>query len=211
MTSSGSGRRKIDYIGGSKARRLPKTLSREELTLLMKRPNVNCPTGLRNRAMLELMYSCGLRVGDICGLYLRDVRWAEGKLHIRPEVGKGGREAFVTLDDVALEWLERWKAIRRKYAAGKPWLFVTLRAGPIDPHYVWEMVGRYARKAGIERHVHPHMLRHTYATELLNDGFNIAEVQKLMRHSDIRTTSIYLHVRDAELDAKVRARRSANE
>lgn len=197
---------KIDYLGGSKSRKLPKTLSEDEVRRLMKRPNLNAPTGLRNRAMMMLMHRSGLRVGELVGLHIRDIRWDEGTIHLRGEITKGNREAFGYFDEATGEMLQRWIAVRRKYAAGKPHLFTTLKGGPVSRKYVWEMVGRYARRAELERKVHPHMLRHTYATELLREGFNIVEVQKLLRHSDVRTTSIYLHIQDAELQQKIRNR-----
>jgi site-specific recombinase XerD len=187
-------------------RTLPKTLSSDEVAALMARPNVDCPTGLRNRAMLALMHRCGLRVSECCGIYPRDVDAKAGQLRIRPEVAKGGREAVLPLDAQTLEWLARWKATRRRYAAGAPWLFVTLTGQHVDRHYVWEMVSRYARRAGIEWPVSPHVLRHTFATELLREDFNVREVQDLMRHADIRTTVIYTHVSQIELGEKVRRR-----
>lgn len=187
-------------------RKLPKTLSRDEVEALMARPNVDCPTGLRNRAMLALMHRSGLRVSELCGLELRDVKWQERQLHLRPEITKGRVEAVAYLDASSLELLERWKAIRRHYAARRPHLFTTLRGGPVDRRYVWEMVARYARKAGIERPVWPHVLRHTYASELLAEGFTVREVQHLLRHADIRTTSIYLHLMDADLARKIASR-----
>jgi integrase/recombinase XerD len=191
---------------GSKSRRLPKTFSAAEVKDLMSIPNLSAPTGLRNRAMLMLMHRCGLRVSETCGLHLRDVRWGEGTIHLRPEITKGQREAFIYMDDATAEMLERWKAVRREYAAGKPHLFTTLQGGPVDRKYCWAMIRRYARRAGIDRPVNPHMLRHTYATELLNEGFNIVEVQKLLRHSDVRTTTVYLHIADAQLQQKIRDR-----
>jgi site-specific recombinase XerD len=187
-------------------RELPKTLTSDEVTALMGRCNLTAPTGLRDRAMLALMHRAGLRVSEVCGLHLRDIDWKQGTVHVRPEVGKGGKEAVQPLDGQTLALLERWKQVRRTYAAGKPHLFTTLKGGPVSRHRVWEMTARRARRAGIDRPVWPHMLRHTYATELLRDGFNVVEVQRLMRHSDIRTTSVYLHLHDAELSAKVRAR-----
>lgn len=189
------------------SRKLPKTLTSEEISGLMGRPNLDCPTGLRNRCILELMHRSGLRVSEGCGVHLRDVDWKAGELRIRPEVGKGGREAVLVLEPSTLTLLERWKAVRRRYANRAPFLFVTLRGGQVNRHYVWEMTSRYARKAGIERPVWPHMLRHSYATELLHEGFNLREVQTLMRHADIRTTVLYTHLVDVELAAKVRARR----
>lgn len=188
------------------ARKLPKTLSADEAAALLARPNVNCPTGLRNRAMLQVMYRAGLRVSECCGIHLRDLDWKTGELRLRPEVAKGGREAVVPLGRATIEWLDRWKPVRRKYAAGAPWMFVTLRGGQVDRHYAWEMVSRYARKAGIEWPVHPHILRHTYATELLREGADIREVQELLRHADVRTTMLYTHVAPERLAERIRRR-----
>jgi integrase/recombinase XerD len=186
-------------------RKLPKTLTRDEVERLKSMPNVECPTGLRDRAMIELMHRAGIRVGETCKLHLRDVRWKDHELHIRPEVGKGGKEAIQPLDDKTLAWLERWKPTRRRYAAGTPWLFVTLRGTPMNRSDVWDMVARRARRAGI-KHTSPHMLRHTFATELLREGFDLRQVQELCRHSDVRTTVAYTHVHNAELSARIRAR-----
>lgn len=176
------------------------------MTALLARPNTACPTGLRNRAMLQLLYRAGLRVSECCGLYLRDADLKTGELRIRAEVAKGGREAVLPLGPRTIEWLERWKPVRRRYAAGSPLMFVTLRGGQVDRHYVWEMVGRYARKAGIDGAVWPHVLRHTFGTELLREGLDIREIQELMRHADIRTTQVYTHVAPERLAARIRAR-----
>lgn len=186
-------------------RTLPKTFTADEITALMARPNVDCPTGLRNRAMLAVMYGAGLRVSEACGIHLRDVDWRTKELRLREDVAKGGREAVVPLSDAVVDWLERWKPVRRKYAAGAPFMFVTLRGGRLDRHYVWEMVSRYGRKAGIE-HSTPHMLRHTFGTELLREGASIREVQELLRHADLRTTMIYTHVSVQDLAKRVRGR-----
>lgn len=187
-------------------RTLPKTLTDDELDRLFARPNLGCPTGLRNRAILAVLHRCGLRASEVCGLHLRDVDWKAGEVRVRAEVAKGGREAVCYLDASTQEWLERWKLERRKFAAGSPWLFTTLRGGQLHRHYVWEMVSRYARKAGIDRPVWPHQLRHTYATSLLNEGFNIEEVRRLMRHVRLETTAVYLEIRDKDLREKVRRR-----
>jgi integrase/recombinase XerD len=202
----------VDFIGGSKARLLPKTLTRDEAAKLMAMPNLAAPTGLRDRCVMMLMHRCGLRVSEVCGLLLRDVKWADHQIHVRPENAKGGREAYVYLDDETFSMLERWKTARRAYGANKPHLFVCVRTAdrgePLTRRAIHKMVARRSAKAGIDHPVWPHMLRHSYATDLLNEGFNIAEVQKLMRHSNVQTTSIYLHVRDNELQAKIRARSS---
>ena len=144
--------------------------------------------------------------------HLDDVDWRQGEIHVRPEVAKGGREATVYLDPATLALLERWKPVRRQYAAGKPHLFVRVRkgdgqGGPLTRRDVYKMVRRRAAKAAVGRPVSPHMLRHTFATDLLRDGdFNLREVQTLCRHADIRTTVIYTHVHDRELAAKIRRR-----
>lgn len=188
-------------------RKLPKTLSADEEAALLARPNIDCPTGLRNRAMLEVMLGNGLRVSECCGIHLRDVDWRAHVLRIRPEVAKGGREAVIPLAPEVVDWLERWKPVRRRFAGGAPWMFVTLRGGQVSRHYAWEMVARYARKAGIEWPVHPHVLRHTFGTNLLREGFDIREVQELLRHADIRTTMIYTHVAPERLAEKLNKRR----
>jgi integrase/recombinase XerD len=188
-------------------RQLPKTLTAAELDALLARPNLAAPTGLRNRVILQTLWRCGLRANEACGLHLRDVDWKTGEIRVRAQVAKGGREATLYLDPQTQEWLERWKHERRKWAAGQPWLFCTLRGGRLHRQYVWEMVARYARKAGIEEPVWPHRLRHTYATSLLEEGFNIEEVRRLMRHARLETTAVYLEVRDAALREKVRGRR----
>lgn len=191
--------------GGPKT--LPKTLNADQLDALLARPNISAPTGLRNRAILELLAGAGLRASEVCGIYMRDIDWKRAELRVRPEVGKGRREAVLPLDDRTFGWLERWKPERRHHAGKSPWMFVTLKGTQLDRRYIWEMVSRYARRAGIEDPVWPHMLRHTFGTELLRDGFDLREVQTLMRHSDIRTTVIYTHVSPEALGRKVKGRR----
>lgn len=187
-------------------RELPKVLTRDEVDAFFAVPNRAAPTGLRNLCMLTLMHRSGLRVSEACGLHLRDLHLDEGQLHIRAEVAKGGREAYAYLDAQAIELLRSWIIVRRRYAARKPHLFTTLKGGPVSRKYCWAMVQRYARRAEI-RPIHPHMLRHTYATELLREGFNVREVQQLLRHSDIRTTVIYTHIFEADLARKIQQRR----
>jgi integrase/recombinase XerD len=189
-----------------RSRELPKTLTSEEVAALLEAPNLDAPTGLRNRCMLALMYRAGLRVSETCGLHLRDLRRSEAQIHLRPEVTKGAKEAFVYLDPATLALLERWKTVRRHYAARRPHLFTTLAGEPVGRRYCWHMVRRYARRAGIDRPVHPHMLRHTFATELLSEGFNLRQVQQLLRHADVRTTTLYTHVVDAELARRISQR-----
>lgn len=189
-------------------RKLPKTLTDDELGRLLGAPNLAVPTGLRDRCVLELMARCGLRVSEVCGLHVRDVDWKEGEIRLRAEVAKGGREAVVYLPDPTKALLERWKDARRPFGAGRPHLFVCVRQAqrgePLSRLRVYEMVRRRSAKAGIGWPVHPHALRHTFATRALANGFTIADVQRMMRHSRLETTSIYLDVRDVDLREKIR-------
>lgn len=186
-----------------KKRELPKTLSRDEVTAILKAPNLNTPTGLRDRCMLELMYRAGLRVGEACDLTLRDVDVANGT--IRVVDGKGG-DGTAYFDSESLQLLlERWKIVRRKLPKND-YLFCTLKGGRVSERSTQMMIKRRARRAGVKARVHPHMLRHTFATELLNEGFNIREVQEAMRHKDIVTTQIYTHVLDEGLRSKIQQR-----
>jgi integrase/recombinase XerD len=181
-----------------------------DLEQLLAMPNLDTPTGLRDRCMMELMVRAGLRVSEICGLYVRDVDWREGEIRLRSEITKGSKEAVVYVDGQTLGLLERWKEVRRHYALRKPHLFVCVRRAqrgePLDRRRVWAMIDRRSCRAAIE-HAWPHKLRHTFATTLLSEGFTIRDVQELMRHSDIRTTAIYLSVRNEDLKLKMRSRR----
>jgi site-specific recombinase XerD len=189
-----------------RAKELPKVLSKDEAAALLAMPNLNVPTGLRDRCMLQLMYRNGFRVTETCLFGVRDVNWSEQVIHLRPEITKGGKEAYAPFDDATGALLERWKFARREYAAGKPTFFTTLQGGPVDRRAVYKMVVRRARKAGIDRHIHPHMLRHTFATELLAEGVELRVVQELMRHSDIRTTTLYTHIASSQLADVIRRR-----
>lgn len=179
---------------------LPKILDQDEVDALFDQPNLDCPTGLRDRCILELMYRCGLRVSETCGLHLRDIKRAEHRIHLRPEITKGHIEAVIPYGPRTAEMLERWIAARRPYAARKKHLFTTLQGGPVSRFAVYKMMRRRAGRAGITRDVSPHMLRHTYATRLMaSRKLTLIEVQRLLRHQDVRTTMIYLHVADAQL------------
>src|SRR3954471_24201426 len=102
-------------------------LTKDEAKRLLAVPNLNAPTGLRNRAVLELMYRCGLRVSEVCGLHIRDVKWDQYRIHLRADVTKGRKEATVPVPELTMRGLERWKAIRKKYAAADPHLLLTLK------------------------------------------------------------------------------------
>jgi len=187
--------------------RLPKIISQEEAAALLAVPNVGCPTGLRNRVILEVMYRAGLRVSEVVKLKPGDIRRKTGELEIRN--GKGGKDRVVPVDDETMSWLERWERARPK-AGGR--FFTTLQGGRLSTRYLGQMVDRCAEKAGLDRkRVSPHVLRHSYATEKLDAGFTIREVQELLGHANVSTTQIYTHVSPKSLREKVQGNGEAGE
>ena len=151
-----------------------------------------------------MMYRAGLRVGEVLALEPRDVDLSSGTVRVLD--GKGG-DGTGYFDESVKPWLEQWKRERSHYAhKGSP-LFCTLRGDPVSVRYVEAMVKRMAKRAGITSTVTPHVLRHTFATELLDEGANIRQVQEALRHSDVSTTMIYTHVLDTQLRSLIRKRK----
>ena len=184
-------------------KRLPVVLEAAEVKAILDAANIHCPTGFRNRTMLTVLWRCGLRVSEACNLRPEHIRWDTKILEVRR--GKGGKDRNVPLDDVAFDWLERWRAHR----AASPFFFSSLKGMRLSPRYVQQLVKRLAKKAlppARAALVTPHVLRHTYATELLDEGFTLRDVQTLLGHASVATTQIYTHVRPAALTAKVRRR-----
>jgi integrase/recombinase XerD len=174
--------------------RVPGTLSEAQVEALLAAPDVAAPLGLRDRAMLELMYASGLRVSELVGLRTVQLGLAEGVLRV---TGKGARERLVPFGEEAREWLERWLGSGRPALLGlraSDALFVTVRAAPMTRQMFWQLVRRYALRAGISAPLTPHTLRHAFATHLLNNGADLRAVQMLLGHADIATTTIYTHV-----------------
>jgi len=189
---------------GKSRKALPKVIAREDVRRLLAVPNTSCPTGLRNRAALELMYRAGLRVSEVAGLKAGDIRWETGEVLV--EHGKGDRDRVVPLDAEAVNWLRLWRK-HPKHPKGAATFFCTLRGGPVSTEYLRQVVKRCASKAGLDAtQVSPHKLRHSYATELLDEGFTIREVQELLGHSSITTTQLYTHVRPNGIAEKIRRR-----
>jgi site-specific recombinase XerD len=194
--------------GRERKRKLPKTISRDEAAALMKAPNLQAPTGLRNRCVLELMYRAGLRVGEVLALKPRDVNVRAGTIRVLD--GKGGDgTAYFDVERVR-PLLEEWKRERKRLGAGSEApLFCTLKGGPVSVRYVEQMVDRMAKRAGVKSHCTPHVLRHTFATELLDEQVNLRQVQEALRHKDLSTTEIYTHVLDVDLRDRIQRRTAA--
>ncbi|MBL0148905.1 MAG: site-specific tyrosine recombinase XerD [Ideonella sp.] len=176
------------------ALRVPKTLSEAQVEALLTAPDVTEPLGLRDRAMLELMYASGLRVSELVDLKTVRVGLSEGVLRV---VGKGAKERLVPFGGEAQDWIERYLAdARAAILKGQrsDAMFVTARGGPMTRQMFWILVKRHAGTAGIQVPLSPHTLRHAFATHLLNHGADLRAVQMLLGHADISTTTIYTHV-----------------
>ena len=181
--------------------RVPKSLSEAQVEALLAAPDVETPLGLRDRAMLELLYASGLRVSELVALKTVHVGFAEGTLHV---AGKGAKERLVPFGEEARAWLERYlREARAAILAGKASdaLFVTARGGAMTRQMFWKLVKAHARTAEITAPISPHTLRHAFATHLLNHGADLRAVQMLLGHADISTTTIYTHVARERLKA----------
>ena len=184
-------------------RRLPRPLPVEHVLRLIDAPNIEKPRGLRDRAMLSLMYSSGLRVSELINLLRRDLDLARGVL---TAYGKGGKRRVVPIGEVALGHLEAHLAAQPPPARGGAGglVFHSPRGKPWTRQMVWKLVGRYARGVGLPGHVHPHRLRHSFATHLLAGGADLRTVQTFLGHSDIVTTEIYTHVSSSKIAEEFR-------
>jgi len=175
-------------------RSLPRSLSEEEVESLLNAPVIGDPLGNRDRAMLEVLYATGLRVSELVSLKHSQVNLNQGVLRI---VGKGNRERLIPLGEEAVRWLTEFtRGPRNEILLDRTtdYLFPTRRGDRMTRQAFWHIIKRYARKAGVERDLSPHTLRHAFATHLLNHGADLRVVQMLLGHSDLSTTQIYTHV-----------------
>lgn len=176
------------------ARQLPASLSEAEVEALLAAPDVQQPLGLRDKAMLEMLYAAGLRVSELVSLTVSQVRMDMGVVQI---LGKGNKERLVPIGEEAVYWLEQYlQQARTSILSGRlrDALFVTTRGSSMTRQAFWYLIKRHAQKAGISKPLSPHTLRHAFATHLLNHGADLRVVQLLLGHSDISTTQIYTHV-----------------
>lgn len=174
-------------------RPLPKDLSEADVDALLAAPDVTTALGLRDKAMLELLYACGLRVSELTGLPLAALNLRGGFLRV---MGKGRKERLVPLGETAADWLQRYLDDGRPalVKATVPALFLTQRGDAMTRENFWHLIKRYALLAGVSSAVSPHTLRHAFATHLLNHGADLRVIQLLLGHSDLSTTQIYTHV-----------------
>ncbi len=180
--------------------RFPKTLSETAVDALLDAPDIDTALGLRDKAMLELLYATGLRVSELVGLNTFQVSLNDGALRV---MGKGAKERLVPIGQQAADWLQRYlSGSRQPILAGRQSdaLFVTTRGNAMSRQMFWRLIKRYGTIAGIAENIlSPHTLRHAFATHLLNHGADLRVVQLLLGHADISTTQIYTHVARARL------------
>jgi integrase/recombinase XerD len=178
----------------STGRSLPKHLSSEEVEKLLAHPDTSTPAGLRDKAMFELLYATGMRVSELVSLSTGDLETELGVLHCR---GKGNKERLIPVGKSALRAVAAWlRDGRPKLLAGResPYLFVNRRGGRLSRVGFWKILARHGREAGIRSPLTPHVVRHSFATHLLERGADLRSIQLMLGHSDISTTQVYTHV-----------------
>ncbi|HYP84035.1 site-specific tyrosine recombinase XerD [Variovorax sp.] len=184
----------LRLVPARQALRVPKTLTERQVEQLLAAPDLATPLGLRDRAMLELMYASGLRVSELVTLKTFELSLADGVLRV---TGKGGKERLVPFGAEARRWIDRYlREARAEILAGQQTsdLFVTARGAGMTRVMFWMIVKKHALAAGVQAPLSPHTLRHAFATHLLNHGADLRAVQMLLGHADISTTTIYTHV-----------------
>lgn len=180
---------------------LPQPLSKQQIEQLLAMPQEKTALGLRDKALLELLYACGLRIAELCNLRLEQLNLEEGMIRV---TGKGNKTRLIPVGRVALQALERYLTTARpqlispKSGAA---LFLSIRGHPLTPARIWQLVSSYAKQAGIPTMVHPHQLRHSFATHLLAGGADLRIIQELLGHASIATTQIYTKVDCEQLKA----------
>lgn len=180
-------------------RALPKSLGQDDVERLLDAPNIEEAVGLRDKAMLEVLYACGLRVSELVGLRLDQVNLRQGVVRV---VGKGSKERLVPMGEEAQMWVQRFLvSARRELLNGAPSdvVFPSTRGSAMTRQTFWYRIKHWAMVAGITKHLSPHTLRHAFATHLLNHGADIRSVQMLLGHQDLSTTQIYTHIAQQRL------------
>ena len=174
--------------------KLPVILEPEEVQKLLKQPNRRYPTGLRNKAMMSLMLYCGLRVSEVINLRPGNINLTKGKLRV--ESGKGNKDRDLAIPEYLTELLDSW----RKKRPEASFFFSTLKGKKLIVRYLQQMIKRYALKAGINKRVSPHTLRHTYATQYYRQTKDIETLRRILGHSDISTTTIYITLANIDVE-----------
>ena len=178
------------------SRPLPDTLSTEEIDRLIGSIEDSTTKGLRDRAILEVLYSCGLRVSELCDLKLGDLFFGEGYIRV---IGKGDKQRLVPMSSIARSRIQLYMDVRRKERRKEEILFLNNRGKKLTRVMIFTIIKQAAQRAGIDKKISPHTFRHSFATHLLEGGANIRQVQELLGHENILTTEIYTHLDDSHL------------
>ncbi len=186
----------LDLEGPRRPRALPGTLSAADVEALLAIPDTSSPLGIRDRAILETLYATGIRVSELTAVTLARLNLGQGVIRV---IGKGGRERLVPLGEAACEALQCWLSTRPRLRPRGDWVFVSRTGRALSRQAVWGRIRDLALRAGIHEPVHPHRLRHSFATHLLDNGADLRVVQMLLGHADLSTTQIYTHVSRSRL------------
>ncbi len=181
--------------GLKKSRKLPSVLSVEEIDLILESVDASTPIGLRDRAILELFYSSGLRVSELINLRMTDLLFEDEVIRV---LGKGSKERFVPVGKSAVYWINEYlikgRPFLKNQVRSENFVFLSRRGTKLSRMWIWKIFERYSKEAGIEKEIHPHTFRHSFATHLIEGGADLRAVQEMLGHADISTTQIYTHV-----------------
>ena len=178
---------------------LPKFLSIEEVDVLIAQPDVSAPLGLRDRAMIELLYATGMRVSELVGIRTADLHLDEEYLTC---IGKGNKERLIPIGEQATDWVSKYSSAGRAAllkGRASPRVFLNVRGGSLSRVGFWKILKSYGRRAGLPRTLSPHVVRHSFATHLLERGADLRAIQMMLGHADLSTTQIYTHVLESRL------------
>lgn len=177
------------------SRKLPEVLSIDEVNAILEQPDASDTLGMRDKAILELFYACGLRVSEVINLRLTGLYLDDGIIRV---IGKGNKERIVPIGDSAVHWIQEYlknsRIILAKSIKSENILFLNVRGTKFSRMGLWKMVHHYSEMAQVTKQIHPHTFRHTFATHLLEGGADLRAVQEMLGHSDISTTQIYTHI-----------------
>ncbi|HMN48077.1 MAG TPA: site-specific tyrosine recombinase XerD [Ignavibacteriaceae bacterium] len=177
------------------SKKLPEVLNINEVDKILAQPNVSDTLGLRNKAILELLYACGTRVSELTNLKLSDLFLNEEVIRV---FGKGSKERLIPIGSSAIEWVGKYikesRSVLLRISKSGNYVFLNSRGSKLSRMGIWKIIDRYVKEAGIQKEVHPHTFRHSFATHLLEGGADLRAVQEMLGHADISTTQIYTHI-----------------
>lgn len=177
------------------SKKLPEVLEVNQVEIILSKPDVNDKLGLRDKAILEVLYACGTRVSELINLKLSDLFFSDEVIRV---FGKGSKERLIPIGSSAIEWvtayIKKSRPLLMKKAKSENYVFLNSRSSKISRMGLWKIIDKYVKESGISKEVHPHTFRHSFATHLLEGGADLRAVQEMLGHADISTTQIYTHI-----------------